>query len=227
MNLVNDEALQEIKQQLSEIKISTSKKNENFAFSSFACANPSDNQKSKSVKYDELTNNNKSSKNIFNNEKQKTSLISLFSSATNILRKKNLKLKNENISRINNVFTTGKFQLQIIINKLSSNHHLEHNNSLNELIQYPIVENSFLSSPTVISTSTTATKSNSSKTTSPILTSASNQISNDLMQFPLNDSSSDHQFPRFPTSAQEQIMSNLASINNSFIQRSSNNQQQK
>ena len=64
MNLVNDEALQEIKQQLSEIKISTSKKNENFAFSSFACANPSDNQKSKSVKYDELTNNNKSSKNI-------------------------------------------------------------------------------------------------------------------------------------------------------------------
>ena len=55
MNLVNDEALQEIKQQLSEIKISTSKKNKNFGFSSFAWANPSDNQKSKSVKYDELT----------------------------------------------------------------------------------------------------------------------------------------------------------------------------
>ena len=34
MNLVNDEALQEIKQQLSEIKISTSKKDKNFGFSS-------------------------------------------------------------------------------------------------------------------------------------------------------------------------------------------------
>ena len=116
-------------------------------------------------------------------------------------------------------------------------YHLEHNNSLNELSQYPIIENSFLSSPIIISTPTTS-KSNNSKTTSPILASAStannfNQISNDLIHFPLNDSNDDHHFfdelSRLTSNAlhQQQIISNLASINNNSIVQKSNNQQQK